>query len=106
LNVGKIGTKTYTYEDWKFDKDHPLTANPANLGKIVSNFPSFVQKLWDGGSTNTVDENGRVILYGTDASDDLSLEKIENLSSYDPLKKYFLSSNDGITLMGAKKLIN
>jgi len=99
----RLKLREFTADDYIEAYDnavHPLYTNVTELGV---EFKSFVQELWDSGVTKTVDEDGRVILYGTNLGDTLDAAKVlGELGFFDPLKKHYDASNKGVAIIGGK----
>ena len=98
-----VQSQRFTEKDYIIAYDNATHPNPANLLQLTTAFAPFVQDLWDSGVTNTVDEEGRVILYGTDFHDKIdAFSRLDILGALDPLKKYYESSEKGVSIISGK----
>lgn len=75
---GEVPLQTFTQSDYQSSLSTLTSVDPFSAVEIATAFPSFVTELWNGGSSNTVDPDGRVILYGTSHGDTLSETKISS----------------------------
>ncbi|MDN2701266.1 hypothetical protein O0881_04550 [Janthinobacterium sp. SUN100] len=97
----QIPVKNFSQSDYNTSVSNLVIRNELNVVKLISEFPSFVTNLWNEGTTNTVDADGRVILYGTAGSDVLSEARIDALTIVDPMARYYIESGKkGLVLIG------
>jgi Ca2+-binding RTX toxin-like protein len=74
---GVIARTTFTYSDYVLASNSMVTANPLLVATLASNLPSFLEELFDSGSTKFLDPAGRFILYGTDTSETLAKDSVD-----------------------------
>jgi len=99
--TGAVPVGQYYTQDSYFESLRQLVPrNEFLVTKLGLEFPSFVTDLWNSGITNTIDSEGRAILYGTSGADALGVATIDNLTIVDPLKRYYIESGKGLALLG------
>ncbi|MHB8921546.1 MAG: calcium-binding protein [Halothiobacillus sp.] len=99
---GTVPTGIYTRDNYISDllshNQQVFLGGVAKTG-LVADEADLINSLWVSGVTQSIDSDGRVIVYGSDHADYLGHSKIENLFSLSPLKIYADMSSTGLRLL-------
>ncbi len=98
-----IPTCSYTQAEYSADVLRYVdTYSPVSgTARLAYEMPSVIDQLWTSHATQFIDAERRVIVYGTQGSDQLSITKINNLPIDSPLRIYYSMNATGIALIGS-----
>ncbi len=99
---GTVPTSIYTRDNYISDllshNQQVLLGGLAKTG-LLADEAELINSLWVSGVTQTIDSDGRVIVYGSDQSDYLGHATIDHLPILSPLKIYADMSSSAIHLL-------